>query len=487
MKIDLNRSSKIPLVKQISQALEDRIRSEHLKKGERLSSVRKMANDLGVSPVTVIKAYDLLEKEGLVTRVHGKGTFVYGEAESKACLYHQPAQTITDYMHRSQYLMYTQRRKRVDLSSSTVQTELLPLPALLESVQHLMEKEPEVLCQYGDIKGDGELRKAASNYLTYQGVSVDSNELLITNGSQQGIDLVARCFLRPGDVVITEETTYSAAIDTFRGTGATILPVPMDRDGLRVDKLTALCDTYQPRLIYTIPTFHNPTGTVMSLKRRGQLLQLAESIPCLIVEDDPWSEIYFDDPPPPSIKSLDSTGNVIYLKGLSKILSPGCRIGLLAASGPVLKRLLIAKTNSDLGSPLLTQRAILPLLQAKKTQTYFQQLRKALKERRDLVVRCLQEHAPPGIDWLIPSGGFNLWLTLPRETNAHDLLHHTEKENISFLPGSACFSSDPSYHCLRISFSSAPNDILYSSIKEFCRILTDYLEKRPSEGIKPIF
>lgn len=487
MKIDLNRSSKIPLVQQITQALEDRIRSEHLPRGARLPSIRGLAHDLGVSPVTIIKAYDQLEDKGLVTRVHGKGTFVYEELVSESDLYSQPTPAISDYMYRSQYLMYTQRKQKWDLSTSTLQTDLLPLDSLLKSVRQVLESEPEILCQYGDINGDPRLREAATHYLTHLGIFTHSDEILITSGSQQGIDLVTRCFLRPGDVVVTEETTYAAAIDTFRGTGATILPVPIDQNGMRLDRLTSLCDTYQPRLIYTIPTFHNPTGMVMSLKRRQQLIQLAESIPCLIVEDDPWSEIYFDEPPPPAIKALDSTGSVIYLKGLSKILSPGCRIGLLAASGHVMKRLLIAKTNSDLGSPLFTQRAMLPLLQSPHTQHYFRKLRLALKKRRDLVIHCLQEHAPPGVQWHNPHGGFNLWLTLPQGTNTHDLLSDTEAENISFLPGSACFATEPLYHCLRISFSSISSDDLYSCIKKLCSILTEYLDRHAKNQIKPTF
>lgn len=171
---------------------------------------------------------------------------------------------------------------------------LLPNRYLEQEIHKMLSENPRILSQYSEIQGDYKLRVAMSQYLKQFEVSTTPDNLLITNGSQQGLDLVARTFIGPGDVVVMESPTYPGAIDIFRGRGATILTVPIDKEGMKVDILQNLCDKYKPKIIYTIPTFHNPTGTVMSHKRRRQLLEIAKSIQCIIVEDDPWCEIYFD-------------------------------------------------------------------------------------------------------------------------------------------------------------------------------------------------
>lgn len=225
----------------------------------------------------------------------------------------------------------------------------------------MLSENPKVLSQYGEIQGDKALRQARVEYLQRMDLTTSPDNILVTSGSQQGIDLIARTFVGPGDVVVMEAPTYPGAIDVFRGRGATILTVPVDSDGMRVDLLQHLCDKYKPKIIYTVPPFHNPTGAVMTTKRRRQVLEIASSTQCIVIEDDPCSEIYFERKPPASMKSMDQDGHVIYLKGLSKILAPGCRIGILAASGSIFKRLIAAKANTDLESPLLTQKAIIHL------------------------------------------------------------------------------------------------------------------------------
>lgn len=381
MKLELNRGSKIPLAQQIYQALADRILSGQFKKGERLPSVRQLIDMLHVSPVTVMHALDQLANKKLITRVQGKGTFVY-ERMDEGPTDTNPENTalhVPDYLHRSQDMYYNQKPAEINLSLSAVDPALLPTHVLAESLQQLAREQPDILGKYGEIQGDLELRQAMAHYLTKEKITVSPQEILVTNGSQQGIDLVARCFLGQGDVVITEEPSYAAAIDVFRSRGATVISVPMDDEGMRIDKLTELLDTYTPKLIYTIPTFQNPTGNVMSSRRRRALIELAHDINCLILEDDPWSEIYFDEPPPAHIKSIDTHGNVIYLKGLSKMLSPGCRIGFLIASVPLLNRLMVAKTYADLGNPLLNQKVVLPVIQSQKLPHIFEKLRETLK------------------------------------------------------------------------------------------------------------
>lgn len=180
--------------------------------------------------------------------------------------------------------------------------------------------------------------------------------------------------------------------------------VPMDGDGMRVDRLTAMCDRRPPKLIYTNPTFQNPSGVTMSMPRRQRLLELARSYRCLIVEDDPFSDLYFHQPPPASIKSLDTAGHVVYMKSFSKVLAPGCRIACVAAEGNILSRLIAAKSASDLGSPLLTQRAVLPFIE-RQYDEYAAKLRSALRVRQEAAARLLKQNAPAGVTWQLPGAG----------------------------------------------------------------------------------
>jgi DNA-binding transcriptional MocR family regulator len=267
----------------------------------------------------------------------------------------------------------------------------------------------------------------------------------------------------------------------------TILTVPVDNSGMRVDILQNLCDKYKPKLIYTIPTFHNPTGAVMTSKRRRQILDIAQSIQSIIIEDDPWSEIYFDKKPPASIKSMDDYGHVIYLKGLSKTLAPSCRIGILAASGSIFNRLLAAKANADLGSPLLTQKAILPFIKSQKMMDHMKKLRTALKIRRDLVLELLSQHAPSEVSWVIPQGGLNLWISLPSWIDTNHLLLEAKKQQLTFLPGSACYPAEQENHHLRLSYSYMNEQLLHQGVITLCNILHSEISSKKVHDGSPYF
>ncbi|MED1792036.1 PLP-dependent aminotransferase family protein [Brevibacillus nitrificans] len=332
-----------------------------------------------------------------------------------------------------------------------------------------------LLTEYGPVQGDSKLREAVLPYFREKSIAVSPNEIMILNGSQQGIDLVASTFVGPGDCVVLEEPAYPCTIDVLRKRGATVYTIPIDEEGMQVDRLAALCDTRPPKLIYTNPTYQNPTGTVMSARRRAQLLELAQSYNAIILEDDATSDLYFGTkPPPPPIKSMDRHGHVIYLKGISKFISPGCRIGFLIADGTFITRLVSSKGISDLGSPLITQKAILPFFTSNQLQKHLPVLREKLKERRDLVLQILNRMAPKSVHWTKPEGGLNIWLSLPPAMNADDLHTFALKEGISFLPGHVCFPTQQQYHHLRLSFSYLDMHSLERSLITLCRLLQDF-------------
>nr|WP_254149730.1 PLP-dependent aminotransferase family protein [Bacillus subtilis] len=491
VQIDIQRNKGESLSKQIYQSIVDRIRSGLLEEGSKLPSVRSLSKQLEVSLVTAVKAYKQLEQDGFATSIQGKGTFVKAKISEKKKVEAIPSYdwqlSLQDYLPRSQFARYHIAPQKVHLSSSMIDPKLLPNRYFEHEVQQVLSENPELLSIYGNVQGDNQLRSEMSAYLKRSGVTSTPENILVTSGLQQSIDLVARTFVGPGDVVVMEAPTYPGAIDIFRGRGATILTVPVDKDGMRIDILQNVCEKHKPKVIFTIPTFHNPTGFVMSLKRRKQLLDVAGSIHSIIVEDDPCSEIYFEKKPPVTLKSMDQFGNVIYLRGLSKTIAPSCRIGILTASGSIFNCLLAAKANADLGSPLLTQKAILPLINSKRMIDHSKKLRTALKIRRDLALDLLTSLSPEGVSWTIPEGGLNLWISLPSWIDSHLLLSEAKKQQITFLPGSACYPVGQENNHLRISYSYINEELLKHGITTLCNIFHAAISSQKTSENRPNF
>ncbi|UQZ32916.1 PLP-dependent aminotransferase family protein [Paenibacillus sp. PK3_47] len=476
MHIDLVRSGSKPLPQQISETLAQRITSGLLQPGIRLPSVRKLASSLKVSQVTVSKAYDELESRGHIICSQGKGCFVADKKRRSA----DPGSTwqkgYDDYLPRAQlWRNFDYSRVEYPFHLAAIHGELLPLKDIGDTMSLLVTGQPELMASYGNFQGDIELREVMQRHLQARGITVHASELMITSGAQQGIDLVARTFIGPGDTVYLEAPSYTGAIDVFAGRGADMIFVPTDHEGMRVDVLTRLCDRRPPKLIYTVPTFQNPSGVTMSMARRQRLLELARSYRCLIVEDDPFSDLYFLKPPPPPVKSLDEDGHVVYMKSFSKVIAPGCRIACVAAGGDILSRLIAAKSASDLGSPLLNQRAVLPFI-ARQYDTYVARLRTALRVRMEKAVSLLKKYAPPGITWNIPGGGLNLWLQLPPSLDIGQLHELAELEGISFLPGDVCYAGNtPSRH-IRLCYSQMTEDNMERGLKLLLGLLDRHLK-----------
>jgi len=489
MHIELTRRNGIPLPEQIARAFEDRIESGLMEPGERLPSVRDIARRLSVSLVTASKSFSLLEERGIVVCHQGRGCYVADRKPERRAPVLNPADpyrwqlAVPDYLSRAQlWNLYQNETARLQLHMSAVQKELLPSREIMRLVQGLMSEDHALLTAYGAFQGDERLRDVMARQLRRVGVRADAEDVLVTSGAQQGIDLVARTFVGPGDVVVMEAPTYNGAIDVFASRGARIVAVPVDKHGLDVSTLARACDRAKPKLIYTIPTFHNPTGATMPSTRRKQLYELAESIDCLIVEDDPYGDMYFYAPPPPPIKSFDATGHVVYIKSYSKLLAPGCRIAAVAASGTVLRRLVAAKTLADLGSPLLTQKAIYAFLSSSRFPAYTRSLRAILAARYELVVRLLRKHAPKDVVWQSAEGGLNLWLKLPAGVADDELYREAAQAGLALLPGSLCFATEAPRDRLRVCFSYMPEPLLEESVLLLCRLLREAKERRAADA-----
>ncbi|MFL0269411.1 PLP-dependent aminotransferase family protein [Candidatus Clostridium radicumherbarum] len=496
MNIDIDRNSLITITQQLFEYFSDRILSGLLKDGQQLPSIRYLSKELNISPMTIIKTYNKLEKHGLATTIQGKGTYV-NQRNNIEKLNNLPEQDdfqwqmgIPDYLSRSQFKPssnLTYGNNLYNLSIASLNYKLLPTAAILKDSFNLTQRNIEYLAQYPPVQGDYEFRNVLSHYLKSKGIVITPDHLLITSGSQQGISLIASTFVGPGDIVVMETPTYPGAIDLFKSRGAVILTVPVDNEGMRTDILMSLCDKHSPKIIYTMPNFHNPTGCSMSSKRKAELLDIARYNNCIIVEDDPWSEISYKKEKVKSIKSIDTDGHVVYIKGLSKVLGPAYRLAAIAAEGSILSRLITAKANHDLGTSMLNQKALLDFIQSNRMDTYLVNLNKQLLKRRDKVISLLKNHAPSEVKWTVPEGGINLWITLPKSLNVENLLYHTvTTKNISFLPGTICYPNEVEFNHLRICFTYLEEEHLEYIIIELCKLMKLLNSIENDSGFVPV-
>ncbi|ACA45297.1 PLP-dependent aminotransferase family protein [Clostridium botulinum] len=481
MNIKIDKNSLITITQQLVHYFSDRIMSGFIKAGQKLPSIRSLAKELGISPMTIIKAYNNLEQNGLVTTIQGKGTYV-NERNSTVKSNNitekdsfQWQMSVPDYLSRSQFrynpnLSYS--NDYYNLSVASLNHKLLPTKTILKDSLGLIQNDIKLLSEYPPVQGDYEFRNIMSQYLRSKEIATSPENILVTSGSQQGISLIASTFIGPGDIVVMETPTYPGAIDLFKCRGAVILTVPVDSEGMRTDILMNLCDKHSPKLIYTIPNFHNPTGYSMSSKRKAELLDIARYNDILIVEDDPWNEISYKKEKIKSIKSMDTDGHVVYIKSLSKILGPSYRLAVIISESSILSRLIAAKANHDLGTSVLIQKTIINFIQSNKITYYIESLNKQLVKRRDKVISLLKSHAPSGMKWAIPEGGINIWVTLPKNFNVEKLLSYSiTTKNISFLPGTICYPNEVEFNNLRICFTYLDEEFIEDTIIELCNLI----------------
>ncbi|NBI29249.1 MocR-like pyridoxine biosynthesis transcription factor PdxR [Chengkuizengella marina] len=479
MKISLTKKKDQSLPEQIFQSISDRILSGLISEGEKLPSVRKLAEQLGVSLVTVQKSYEMLEKKQLIERRQGKGS--YAKRSVKRIEEENPynwQNMIEDFLPRAQTwkeMKSFSRQHKYNLSLANLAHELLPVEHLTEISTLVIQDEPTILSSYSPGPGDQILREVVSEYLLDEGLEVSAEQIVITSGAQQGLELIARTFLGEGDVVFVEAPTYIGIIDILKSRGVTIKTIPTNEDGMNLNVLLQMCEQFSPKFIYTNPTFQNPTGTILSEKKRRRLVEIAQAFHVIIIEDDPWGELRFEGSTKP-MKSIDEDGHVIYLKSFSKPISPGFRVGCIVADGKILNKLKAAKSVSDLGSPLLNQRIIARFIQSFNFEAHFKKMNNLLLLRRDLLIDTLNHLDIEGLRWTVPCGGPVMWITFPTHVNTEHLLIDCLKQELLFLPSAMCYPNEPEVNHLRISYGNLSLKTYKEALEIFKEIVKSHME-----------
>ncbi len=355
--------------------------------------------------------------------------------------------------------------------------ELFPVQAIAEAHAEVLFNAGAAALQYGVTEGFAPLREWIAARLAGHGVPHGADSILVTTGSQQGIDLAAKILLDPGDLVVVENPSYLAALQVFSGHDVDIECVGSDDSGMVIDDLEALLRRRRPKLVYVVPEFQNPKGTTLSLSRRQRLLALAASHGFAILEDDPYGELRFEGERLPPLAALDDAGVVIHLGTLSKTLVPGLRIGWLAAAEPLVRAATVAKQASDLHSPTLAQRAVAALFSTFDYEGHLATLRATYGARSKAMLAALQRHLPEGTAWTNPEGGLFLWVRLPGGLDAGELLPMALDQKVAFVPGAPFFAAAPRHEFLRLNFSNRPPEAIEHGMQRLGQVVRDGLHR----------
>ena len=337
---------------------------------------------------------------------------------------------------------------------------LFDVEGIRQSTAAVLSATPGPVLQYGATEGYQPLREGISAYMKGKGSTVDPAGLIVTTGSQQALDLIGKTMISPGDKVIVEGPTFLATIQCFKLYGADLISAPVDAHGVRVDVLEQLIDQHKPKLVYLIPTFGNPTGATLSLERRKRVLEIAARTQTLVVEDDPYSELYFDTPPPPSLLSLSdsvpgSRDWLVHCGSFSKILSPGLRVGWMIAPPELLSKATICKQFSDAHTSNLTQATAAHYLTLDRLNATLAVVRKTYAERARVMAACLRSDLGDAIEFNQPQGGMFFWARLSGDRNANDFAKRAIEKLVAFVPGAPFFANAPDLSTLRLSFATA--------------------------------
>jgi 2-aminoadipate transaminase len=311
---------------------------------------------------------------------------------------------------------------------------------------------------------------------TTQGTAFDKDNILITHGSQQSLDLSGKVFLDEGDVVLCESPTYLAAITAFRAYGVEFISVPTDDDGMKMGELERILKkTKNVKAIYVIPNFQNPTGRTWSLERRRSLAKLSSRFDTVVIEDNPYGELRFEGEFLPSVKSFDTEGNVLITGTFSKIFCPGYRIGWIAGDKAIIRKYVLVKQGADLQCNTLAQMEIAKFLDMYDIDAHIQRIRAVYKTRRDLMVKMMESEFPDSITFTRPQGGLFAWVELPAAVNARDVLEKCLEENVAFVPGGSFFPNGGRENTLRLNFSNMPEDRIVEGMRRLGRVLRTFL------------
>lgn len=368
-------------------------------------------------------------------------------------------------------LKVTEHPEIISFAGGLPAPELFPVDAIALAHRQVFEEKAAIALQYSTTEGCRSLREWIVSRLQTQGIATSTDNVMITTGSQQGIDLVSKIFLEPGDTVAVENPCYLAAIQAFSGYEASFIPIDSDDQGMRVDELDEALKHSRPKLIYVVSDFSNPKGTTLSYERRLRLIELSARHCIPILEDNPYGELRYAGHRSPSLGAIDTEGLVIQLGSFSKTLSPGMRLGWLIASEEVFQNAVIAKQAADLHTSTVQQLAAALLLRTFDYDGHVQRLCKVYGERCQAMRSAIGRYFPEGAKATRPEGGLFIWVELPERISAEELFRDAVAEHVAFVPGTSFFACEPKQNFMRLNFSNQTPEMIEEGIKRIGSVL----------------
>lgn len=489
--LTLDRTSRVPLYRQIESALRSRIIAGGLPAGTRLPPERTLAAALGVDRTTVVAAYRELAADSLVEPHVGRGTHVAerlqdaaGDRTVAAIDWHNLlAPQSEDNPILAAVSALASRSDVISFAGGVPAPESYPAGAFRELLAEALDEGGPALLQYSPPEGLATLRRALADRMATHGMPVPAGNVIVCAGSQQGLYLIARALVEPEDVVVVEAPTYVGALQVFRSVGARIIAIPVGQDGMDVERLAEVLRRRPVKLIYTLPTFQNPTGASMPLARRQRLVALARRHGVPVVEDDPYSEIRYGGQRVPSLLELDhGPGSpIIYLSTFSKVLFPGFRLGWVAASVPVVERLAWVKALVDLDTNPLVQWSVAEFVRRGLLDDHVEGLRQFYPERRDRMMAALRQYLGDAISVREPAGGFYVWVKLANGLRSRDVLAAAEETAVAFVPGELFHADGSGRSGMRLAFSTVSVDDIDEGISRLAEAVRSASERRANQ------
>ena len=470
-----DKDSNSPIYKQIVHYICSRISSGDWVVGSKLPSQRNLADLFRVNRSTIVTAMEELQSYGILKSDAGGGTTI--SSNTWSLLMSTAPPDWGNYIKSGSFKANVPTIQMINklefeegvtrLGTGEISPSLFPHPML----QSVFQKLPERILSLNYLGSLGllELRQALSKRLAKQGIDAPPSCILITSGSLQALQLISVCMLKPGSTIFTEAPSYIKSLQLFQSAGMKLAGLPMDKEGINHWEISAMKEGKESALLYTIPSFHNPTGVVMSYERRRDLFRFCSNNRLPIIEDSAYSELWLEEEPPKALKTMDKNGMILYLGTVSKTLAPGLRIGWLVGPQSVVERLGDVKMQVDYGSSSISQWAVAEFFTSGLYDQHLTSVRKQLKKRRDIALNALNKYFKGIGVWNIPTGSFYIWVTLKGSISTDQLFYEALKEKLLINPGSMYdFSKNQG---IRLSYAYAEESELESGIKKLAEVI----------------
>ncbi|GAB6100557.1 PLP-dependent aminotransferase family protein [Halanaerocella petrolearia] len=475
--IQLDESSSIHLYLQLYNQIRDLVKEGKLSPDTKLPSIRRLANQLGVNNVTVVKGYNLLEEEELIYKKVGSGTFV---APAEEIEINAEAADLDQQIYIDEDTKLDQAGE-INFATAAPTPDLFPIAPFKKLLNKVLDRDRGYAFGYQKSQGYLPLRKSISNYVDRYNIKSSPEEIQIVSGAQQGIDILAKTFLDYGDTVFVEQPTYPGAISVFKSRQANIVEIPLEKDGIDTAYLETKLEETKPKFLYLMSNFQNPTGYSYSQAKKEKIMELARKYNLLIIEDDCLSDLNYGRQNSNSLKSLDRSDRVIYIKSFSKIFMPGLRLAFLIIPDRYFNEILLSKYMSDIFTDGLVQRVLDLYFKEEVWEEQLARLKETYQARYQSMISALEEHLPNEIEFVKPDGGLNLWLELPEGISTSKIKDKALAKGVNIAPGAAFYPNQPQKNKVRLSIAAVDNQKIKEGIERLSTVLKEELDNKSDD------